>query len=365
MSDKAHDGLNDQDEVSETETIEAAKTLSLLGASKGGHARAQALTKEERSAIARKAVEARWQKAGKTPEKIAVATHGSPDRPLKIGDLEIPCYVLADGKRVIVRRGILNSLGMTDGTASRILEKRIDRLTKFVEGKSLNPFISNELLELIKSPIKFQTTNGTVAYGYEATILADLCEAILKAREKGELHHQQVHIAEHAEILVRGFARVGIIALVDEATGYQDDRARDALAKILEAFVAKEIQKWVKTFQADFYKELFRLQGWAFTGKTQRPALVGRLTNDLVYSRLAPGVLDELRRMNPPDEKGRRKHKLFQGLTPDVGHPKLVEHLAIVTAFMKASMSWKQFKELLDRVKPKQTKLPLFDEAES
>ena len=361
MSDKAHDGLNNQNETVEAETTEAAKTLSSLGASKGGHARAQSLTKEERSAIARKAVEARWQKAGKKPEQIALATHGSPDRPLKIGDLEIPCYVLADGKRVIVRRGILNSLGMTDGTASRIIERRVDRLTKFVEGKSLNPFISNELLELIKNPIKFQTTNGTVAYGYEATILADLCEAILKAREKGELHHQQVHIAEHAEILVRGFARVGIIALVDEATGYQDDRARDALAKIIEAFVAKELQGWVRTFQADFYRELFRLRGWAWTGKTQRPRLVANLTNDIVYSRLAPGILKELRALNPPDEKGRRKHKLFQHLTKDMGHPKLLEHLTIVTALMKASLSWSQFKELIDRVKPKYVELPLFD----
>jgi len=80
----------------------------------------------------------------------------------------------------------------------------------------------------------------------------------------GKLHHQQEHIAEQREILVRGFARVGIIALVDEATGYQEDRARDALAKILEAFIAKELRKWISTFPIDYYKELFRLRGWRF-----------------------------------------------------------------------------------------------------
>lgn len=234
-------------------------------------------------------------------------------------------------------------------------------MAKFAQGERIQPYLSNTLAA-VTDPIKFYTPRGQLAYGYEATVLADVCEAVLKARQDGALQKQQEHIARQCEILVRAFARVGVIALVDEATGYQDDRARDALAKILEAFVAKEIQKWVKTFKADFYKELFRLQGWAFTGKTQRPALVGRLTNDLVYSRLAPGVLDELKRMNPPDEKGRRRHKLFQGLTPDIGHPKLVEHLAIVTALMQASISWEQFKELLDRAKPKQTKLPLFDE---
>jgi len=53
-----------------------------------------------------------------------------------------------------------------------------------------------------------------------------LCETVLQARKDGKLQSQQMHIAEQCEILVRGFARVGIIALVDEATGYQDYRSR-------------------------------------------------------------------------------------------------------------------------------------------
>lgn len=361
MSDAIHDGLNNQNDIESAKPDALAETSPTARARKGGHARAQSLTKEERSLIARRAVEARWRKAGKSTEEIAQATHGSPDRPLRIGDLEIPCYVLSDGKRVLHQRGMVSALGMSRGSSST---SGGDRLAKFVQGERLQPYVAN-VLQAVTKPIKFYATNGQLAYGYEATVLADICEAVLKAREEGKLQKQQAHIAKQCEMLVRGFARVGIIALVDEATGYQDDRARDALAKILEAFVAKELQKWVRTFQADFYKELFRLQGWPFTGKTQRPAYVGRLTNDLVYSRLAPGVLDELRRLNPPDEKGRRKHKLFQHLTPDLGHPKLVEHLAVVTALMKASTSWEQFKELLDRAKPKQTRLPLFDEAQA
>lgn len=280
---------------------------------------------------------------------------------MRIGDLKIPCYVLADGKRVIVRRGMFDSLGMSNGTASRILETRTDRLTKFVEGKSLKPHVSDELLEVIKKPIPFKSPNGTVAYGYEATVLADICDAVLTARSAGDLHHQQEHIAKQCEILVRAFARVGIIALVDEATGYQDERARDALAKILEAFVAKELRKWVKTFPAEFYKEMFRLRSIPYTGKVQRPAYIGHLTNDLVYSRLAPGVLEELRRRSPKDENGRRKNKLFMWLTEDVGHPKLLQHLEAVTALMKVSTAWDQFKGMLDIAYPKQTPLPLFD----
>jgi P63C domain len=332
---------------------DAGKALSSLGASKGGLARAKALTSEQRQAIARAAVEARWRKAGKLIE-MPIATHGSPDRPLRIGDLEIPCYVLSDGRRVLVQRGMLASLDMKQGTAGR---GGGDRLAKFVATKSLAPFVSKELADMIKNPIRFQPPTGGVAYGYEATLLADLCDAVLAARKAKALHYQQEHIAEQCEILVRGFARVGIIALVDEATGYQEDRAKNALSKILEAFIAKELRKWVSTFPVDYYKELFRLRGWRFpdlpADQRKRPVLVGKITNDVVYDRIAPGVRRELNRLTPRDEKGRLRHKLFQRLTEDVGHPKLREHLASVTSLMKASDSWEQFKKMLDRALPR------------
>ena len=119
---------------------------------------------------------------------------------------------------------------------------------------------STALAEKLQNPVRFRVpVTGTLANGYEATMLADLCDVILAARVAGMLQRQQEHIAAQAEILVRGFARVGIIALVDEATGYQRDRAKDALAKILEAFVAKELQPYLKTFPADYYEHLFRI----------------------------------------------------------------------------------------------------------
>jgi hypothetical protein len=155
------------------------------------------------------------------------------------------------------------------------------------------------------------------------------------------------------------------IALIDEATGYQDERARDALAKILEAFIAKELRAWVRTFPADFYKEMFRLRNIPYREDVKRPQYVGVLTNDLVYSRLAPGVLDELRRQTPRDEKGSLKQHLHRRPTEDVGHPKLQQHLSAVTALMKASDTWAQFKPMVDRALPKYKSLPLFDGIDS
>ena len=161
-------------------------------------------------------------------------------------------------------------------------------------------------------------------------------------------------IAQQAEILVRGLARVGIIALVDEATGYQELRVKDALAKILEAFIDKELQAWVRTFPTDFYRELFRLRGLDYSkGSVQRPQYFGKLTNDIVYQRLAPGVLAELKRVTPRYESGRAKHKYFQKLTTNVGYPMLREHLGSVVTIMKLSKSWPDFKLKLDQIHPR------------
>jgi hypothetical protein len=338
------------------ELYEAAKALSSLGAAKGGRARAKSLSSEQRTQIARNAVEARWRKAGKLTE-VPLATHGSPDRPLRIGAVEIPCFVLADGRRVLVQRHMIGALGMSLGGSSQ----GRDRLAKFVGQERLKDFVPKHLRSGTLMPIQFNTPQGNRALGYEASTLADICDAVLEARKKGTLTQKQQHIAAQCEILVRGFARVGIIALVDEATGYQADRARDALAKILEAFVAKELRRWVKTFPADFYRELFRLRGIPYTGSVKRPQYIGHLTNDLVYSRLAPCVLDELRRVTGRNEKGRLKSQLFRRLTEDIGHPRLLEHLASVTTLMRASDTWDQFIPMLDRSLPRQIALPLFD----
>jgi P63C domain len=338
--------------VMDNSASKAAKALSALGAAKGGNARAKALSPEERSAIARNAVETRWNK-GDVPQ----ATHGSPDRPLRIGEVEIPCYVLEDGRRVLAQKGMITALGMTPGGSSH----GQDRMVKFATQDRLKSFTSEKLKPGTLNPVEFRTPDGRRMLGYEATLLADICDAVLEARKHGALTEKQQHIAAQCEILVRGFARVGIIALVDEATGYQDDRARDALAKILEAFVAKELRNWVKTFPAEFYRELFRLRSLPYTGTVKRPQYVGHLTNDLVYARLAPGVLGELKRLTPRDDKGRLKHHLHRRLTEDIGHPKLLQHLSSVTALMRASDTWTQFKALVDRALPKYKALPLFD----
>jgi hypothetical protein len=203
-------------------------------------------------------------------------------------------------------------------------------------------------------PITFRTPQGIRASGYRAELLPDVCNIYLTARDAGVLPKNQEHVARQADILVRGLAKVGIIALVDEATGFQELRAKNALAKILEEYIAKELQPWVTTFPADFYRELFRLRDLDFPNDPiKRPRYFGSLTNDIVYSRLAPGVLNELKRVTPRSDNGRRKHKYFQHLTSNMGYPKLREHLGSVVAIMKLSRDWRDFQEKLGRIHPR------------
>lgn len=284
---------------------------------------------------------------------------------LKIGNIEIQCAVLENGQRVLTQEGFLLAMGRS-GKATGGKGASVDDTPAFLSASNLKPFISKELAGSTRA-MTFRMPKGNKAFGYSADLLPKVCDVFLDADAAGNvILPQQRHIVAQAKILIRGLAHVGIIALVDEATGYQYERSRNALEEILETFLAKELGRWAKTFPDAFYEEMFRLRKWSFTaeGIKRRPGIVGKYTNDLVYMRLAPGILDELRKRNPPNKRGNRKNRHFQWLTEDVGHPKLREHLWAVITLMKASNDWGQLMRMINRALPKWNDtmaLPMFD----
>jgi hypothetical protein len=240
----------------------------------------------------------------------------------------------------------------------------VDGIPFFLQAEVLKPFLTDDLM-MSTTPIFFLDRSGKRAVGYDAELLPMVADVYLKFRdactaEGKPIPRQYQHIIVACDLITRGLARVGIVALIDEATGFQDFRNKDALAKILEAFIAKELRQWVRTFPADFYKEMFRLRGLAWNGTVKRPQYIGHLTNDLVYTRLAPGVLEELQKKNPKTDSGHRKSRHHQWLTDHVGHPKLLHHLGSVTALMKISKDWGSFKTLIDEHIPPYKEMPLF-----
>lgn len=317
------------------------------GRAKGGAARAKKLTADQRSEIAMKGALAR-----KANAKLPKATHLGD---LRIGDLKLPCVVLPDGERLISQGGVGSAFGPATGGWQARKKEDSGGLPVFLVADSLKPFIPEDLRTLVSTPIRYKDPRGgPPRNGYDATVLPRLCEVWLKAREAGALTKIQEPVAQRAEILTRALANTGIIALVDEVTGYQDDRARDALSRILEDFIAQELQAWVSTFPAEFYRELFRLRGLEYSpNSVKRPQYFGYLTNDIVYKRLAPGVLAELKKVTPKTKNGRPAARLFQSLTSNKGYPKLREHLGKVVAYMQLSNDYDDFKTKLDKLLPK------------
>ena len=317
--------------------------MKVEGRAKGGIARARKLSASERRAIAKRGAASRWSE-----EELPRAICSSEDTPLEIAGKMIDCYVLEDGTRVLSQGGFLRALGRNRRAATRSLE-----IPPMLQGQAFTPYLTPEILDKAK-PIHFRTPTGQKASGYRAELLPDVCEIYLKARDANLLASNQRRIAIEADILIRGLATVGIIALVDEATGYQEYRAKDALARVLEIFIAKELQPWLHTFPTDYYRQMFRLRGLEFPqDSVKRPQYFGTLTNDLVYRRLAPGVLDELRNVTERDAKGRPRHKYFQRLTSNVGYPKLRELLGSIVTIMKLSNRWTDFMEKIDRLHPR------------
>jgi hypothetical protein len=293
--------------------------------------------------------------------KIPKATH---EGDLEIGNTTIHAAVLEDGTRVLSEREMMAALGGKRGGAHWQRKNRGAEgsdLPVYVSASNLAPFITDDLRQKLAKPIVYRPLEGgNPGNGVRADAMPQVCDVWLKARDAKALHHSQHHIAIQADILMRGLATVGITALVDEATGYQDDRNRQELQRILEAYIAQELLPWTKQFPDDFYREMFRLRGWRWSPvSVKRPGYVGKLTNKLVYEKLPVGVLDELKRKNPAVAPGRRRHRHHQFLTDDIGHPHLGRHLAAVIALMRAAPDWRTFERMFNRAFPQNTQLEL------
>lgn len=322
------------------------------GKAKGGFARAEILPPERRQEIARKAAEARWSK------EMPRATY---EGTIKLGDVEIACAVLDNGQRMITQSGFMRALGRSRQAKGRQYYKGDVNLPAFLTAQNLKPYISSDL-EVTSSQVEIRFLNGQKAFAYSADLLPDVCDVFIRAERDGVLKDNQNHIADQAHIIMKGLAHVGIAGLIDEATGYQDVRDRQALQAILDKFLRKELAAWAKRFPDEFYRQIFRLRGWEWSGlKVSRPQVVAHYTKDLVYMRLAPGLLKQLEQKNPIDEKGHRKSRHHQWLTEDVGNPALAQHLHTVTNFMKISKDWDDFMVKMDVAFPKKGDNMKFD----
>jgi P63C domain len=332
------------------------------GKAKGGAARAASLTPEQRTEIAKKGANAKKLKYDSKTFPTAIRKGV-----LKIADVSINCFILSDGRRVISGRGMTNAIGM---------KGRGQGFARISSLKVVNSFENNELALAIRNPIKFLGGSPKVdeaSDGFEAVILQDLCDALLQGRAAGLLTTEaELRYASFAEALIRSFAKIGIVALVDEATGYQSERPDDALEKYLALLIGQELATWSKKFPDEFYKNIYQLKGWIWPGMGKnRYSVCAHYTTDLVYERLAPGLLQELKRITPKNDKGQRKERFHQWLTQDIGNPMLSQHLHSIIMFQRLAIAnghtWAKFVKSVDKVLPKKgstLELPFADSDE-
>jgi len=325
------------------------------GRARGGHARAAALTKEERREAARAAALARW--SGELPQ----ATH---DGALQLGDRVLIAAVLPNGKRLLSQGTFLQAIGRsrtpkagTGGFAT------VDGIPFFLQSEQLKPFISEELL-MSTTPILFRLRNGQRTVGYDAMLLPMVCEVYLNFRDAclrdgGHVPTKYEHIVAACDRLTRALARFGIRALVDQATGYQADKAKEDLLKILEEYISPNLLPWTRRFPHEFFREVYRLHGWEYrAGCVKHPQYVGKFINKYIYEPLPPGVLEELKRQLPKNESGHRRAKLWQLLSVDTGIPHLDRQLTTVLTIMQLSPDKATFDNHFRTLFSKQARLP-------
>lgn len=318
-------------------------------ASKGGKARAKSLTKAELSDAGRNAVQARWnKKAGKV---LPRASHSGP---LRIGDIEFDTAVVRDGDRIIrlvSETKFMEAMGMYRSGALSSRRKRNEagaRTPLFLAHKNLKPFADKHLGSVHFEPFKYVTPSGSIAHGIVDEIIPKVCEIWIDADRAGVLGERQKLIAAKADILLRGFAHVGIRALIDEATGFQYERPRRDLEEYLKKFLSENLVRWARTFPNDYFKHLCRLKGIDLRPDMRLPQYFGHLTNDLVYRRIAPGLLKALKDRRA--ERGKRSNKLHWWTSEQVGHPELLLHLGSVVGLMKIHTDYEKFRHQLDSI---------------
>lgn len=298
-------------------------------------ARSKALKPARRSEIASIAARARWDDA--LPKSIAS------NKPIQIADMTVPCYVLDDGRRVMTSNGMLDTLHMARGGA---MVKGMNRFELFVSRGRIKPYVSNELHERIRNPIKFRIGNN-IAYGFESDTLIDIAEAVIRADNAGTLQKQQVAIAHQCRVITSSLTRLGLIALIDEATGYQTKRDSDELQQILTAYLLPEHRPWMQTIPPEFTSEIYRVYGWKRTPDNRGPRYAGKLIRELIYARLPKPVLPKLDEINPTNEKYQRKRRHHQFLTEQQGLDHFRSLTITVMTLLRISKGKGEFKRHL------------------
>jgi len=264
----------------------------------------------------------------------------------------IRCAVLEGEIRVLVLEGVLRFLLNAPYPAMiRLADYNIDGVSlppvadRSIANSSLISYFKAKFGQNTKFSVEYISQGGRIRTGMPDFILQGICEAVLEAQNTGEIDARFEDMAKRISKLATDLMNVGLVPLIDEATGYQKTRVHTVLAKILDKYIQPHFSEWSKTFPDEFYEHIFRLYDWQYDPQSvKRPSYIGIFTNEYVYKRLAPGVYEEIRKRKP--EKRERIHQLFSG---EIGYPALAQHIDRVVLIMELSHTLTEFKRHMNR----------------
>jgi hypothetical protein len=307
----------------------------------GGDARAKSLSKSERKNIAQRAAKARWEAArqladpNRIPEAICQGD-------LQIGSVGIECYVLDNFKRVIHKRGMAKALGMKS-EGGNVFMRAMSR-------KGLGSEIGEDLRQKLDNPIVFKALTSDLGHGYDCTILIDICDAIIDAAKNKKLGPGQEGLAIQAEIIMRASAKLGIVALVDDATGFIADKRRQKYKELFKEFIREEVAGYQAEFPDQLFDVMYKIYGLPRRSDgNKHPQFFAKFIRKYIYQPLANSngaILEMLEEKNPVVYvNGGRRYKMFQFLSDVVGIPALRSHLWQVVGIGNASRNKLQFEK--------------------
>ncbi len=235
---------------------------------------------------------------------------------VRLGTILSDCYVLDNGERVLSYRNAVKAISDKDSGDLGSYNLLISKENQVAE----NVLISHDKILISKENQVAETLNflieqnNTVAKGISTDYFISICEEYVKRLYEGRLKtERQREIAYRCSFVLSGFSRLGLKALVDESTGYQEHREKDELQVKLDAYLLGYFREWEKAVPDEYYIELGRLTSWK-TPLGNRPKYWGKLMIELVYDTLEPQVVEYLKNNKPPANT--RWHQRF---TENVG----------------------------------------------
>lgn len=320
----------------------------IKGKAKGGMARAASLTPEKRKEIAQKAAAARWSPLdeGGIPEALYEGILELP------GGIIIECYVWKDKGRVrraFHKRGLARSFGIKSTSGNAFM--------RTIASKGLGSAIPENLHHKLNNPLILNTKTVGQIHTYDDVVLIDVCDAIWQASKDGKLNPGQKFLAIQAEIILRASAKVGIAALIDEATGYTKDKRKEEYRELWKEFILEQAKEYASEFPDQFYDVIYRLYNLRRNPLAKNyPQFFGGITIKYIYNPLAHSngaILEMLKEKNPVVYKsGGRRYKLFQFLSDIIGLPALRAHIWQIIGIGSASRSKESFDRAFKRAFP-------------